>query len=291
MGTIPILVFVARAATVVPLIAGRCVAVAALCLSSLVLAALAPTPNLAYASEASSPNSTIADVTSRASAVVRPDSSIKARTARGRPRHETPSTPFEPDSVVGELRGIPQSGDTLGDHDAPVTLQYFADLECPICREFDLGALPALVKKYVRTDELKIEYHSLETSTREPEVFETQQVAALAAGRQDKMWYFVELFYHEQGEEDSGYVTESYLRNLGQQVPGLNLARWTSDRNDSALGDEVANDARAANNEGFTGTPSFLIGRRGHRLHKFEYNSLTEPGSFEAAVKRLLGSA
>ncbi len=38
--------------------------------------------------------------------------------------------------------GIPQSGNTLGAPNAPVTLQYFGDLECPICKEFTLGALP-----------------------------------------------------------------------------------------------------------------------------------------------------
>ena len=112
----------------------------------------------------------------------------------------------------------------LGDPKAPVTLAYFGDLECPICKEFTLGALPTILQKWVRTGKLKIEYHSLETATHEPEVFKTQQVAALAAGKQDKMWYFLDLFYHEQGEEDTGYVTESYLQGLAQQVPGLNLA-------------------------------------------------------------------
>jgi protein-disulfide isomerase len=256
----------------------------------LVLAALSATPNLAYASE-ESPNVKNAGVTTHASAAVRSDSPRKARIARGRPRHETPSTPSEPDRVVGELKGIQQSGDALGDPGAPVTLQYFADLECPICREFDLSTLPTLVKKYVRTGKLRVVYRSLETATREPEVFRTQQVAALAAGKQNLMWYFVELFYHEQGEEDSGYVTESYLQNLAQQIPGLDLATWTSDRNDSALANQIASDARAANHEGFVGTPSFLIGRSAHRLHKLEAGSFSEPGPYEAAIKQLLKPA
>ena len=81
------------------------------------------------------------------------------------------------------------------------------------------------------------------------------------------MWDFIELFYHEQGEEDSGYVTEKYLQDLAQQVPGLNLTQWTSDRNDPALASEVTADVEAANNAGFTGTPSFLIGKTGGTLH------------------------
>ena len=51
-------------------------------------------------------------------------------------------------------------------------------------------------------------------------MFKTQQIAALAAGKQSKAWNYLELFYHEQGEEDTGYVTESYLQGLAHQVAG-----------------------------------------------------------------------
>ncbi len=100
-----------------------------------------------------------------------------------------------------------------------MTLKYFGDLECPICKEFTLGVLPTLIQKYVRTGKLKIEYHSLETATREPEIFKTQQVAAYAAGKQNLAWDFIELFYHEQGEEDSGYVTKATSRVSPRRSP------------------------------------------------------------------------
>ena len=40
-----------------------------------------------------------------------------------------------------------------------------------------------------------------------------------AAGKQNKMWNFIETFYHEQGEEDSGYVTEKYLQGIASAGP------------------------------------------------------------------------
>jgi protein-disulfide isomerase len=194
----------------------------------------------------------------------------------------------EAKTVAALVGGIPESGNTLGSPTAPVTLKYFGDLECPICKEFTLGVLPSLVEKYVKTGKLRIEYHSLETATREPETFKTQQVAALAAGQQDKAWYFIELFYHEQGEEDSGYVNESYLQGLAEQVPGLNLATWTKDRSNSALAAEVEADAQAANNAGFTGTPSFLLGKTGGTLGKFDPGEFTEASPYESAIESLL---
>ncbi len=176
----------------------------------------------------------------------------------------------------------------LGNPKAPVTLQYFGDLECPICKEFTLGALPHLIEKYVRAGKLKIEYLSMETATREPETFKTQQVAAYAAGKQNLGWSFIETFYHEQGQEDSGYVTESYLQGIAQQVPGLNLPDWSAARNDPALAEEITKDAQLVNQEGFTGTPSFLLGKTGGTLTKLENPNLEEPGDFESAINKLL---
>ena len=113
-------------------------------------------------------------------------------------------------SAVNELLdGIPQDGATLGNPKAPVTMTYYGDLECPICQEFTLqGGFPQLVANEVRDGKVKVVYKAFQTATHDPNVFKDQQVAALAAGRQQKFWNFAELFYHEQGEEDTGYVNE-----------------------------------------------------------------------------------
>jgi protein-disulfide isomerase len=190
--------------------------------------------------------------------------------------------------VKAELEGIPQKGNVLGNPTAPVTLQYFGDLECPVCQSFTLGALPKLIEKWVKPGKLRIEYRNLETATREPEVFRNQQTAAMAAGKQNKGWYYIELFYHEQGEESSGYVTEAYLQGLAQQVPGLNLAKWSADRADQSFQAQLATDTQESNNNGLTGTPAFLIGRTGGAMTKFEYASLTDPASFNEAIEKLL---
>ena len=194
----------------------------------------------------------------------------------------------EVSAVSSELAGTTQKGIVLGNPNAPVTMQYYGDLECPICRDFTLGALPVIIQKWVKTGKLKIEYRSLETATREPETFRTQQIAALAAGKQNKAWNYIETFYHEQGEEGSGYVTESYLKGLAAQVPGLNLTKWTADRGDQQLQAQIALDTQEANNNGFTGTPAFLIGKTGSGLKKYEYSSLTDPSGFNEAIEKAL---
>src|ERR1700722_1005657 len=78
-----------------------------------------------------------------------------------KPGGKTP--PKAETEVTSLLAGIPQSGMTLGNPSAPVTMQYFGDLECPVCKEFTLGALPKLIQNDVRAGKLKIEYRNLET--------------------------------------------------------------------------------------------------------------------------------
>jgi protein-disulfide isomerase len=204
------------------------------------------------------------------------------------PKHGNPAQAPAVKKVVKEIGGIPQSGNTLGNPKAPVTMVYYGDLQCPICKDFTLGALPTLIQKYVRPGKLKIEYRNLETATREPETFRSQQVSALAAGKQNKGWYYIELFYNQQGEENSEYVTEQYLRTLAEQTPGLNLANWTAARNNPEFTNTITSDAQAANNAGFTGTPAFQIGKTGGPVNKLDYSSLTDPSSFEAAIDKLL---
>jgi protein-disulfide isomerase len=194
------------------------------------------------------------------------------------------------DAVRRLLGDIPQSGNALGYANAPVTLQVFGDLECPVCRALAVGSLKHLINGAVRAHRLRIQYRSLETATRERRVFFEQQAAALAAGEQNKLWYFVELFYREQGLEDSGYVTNAYLRGIARQVPGLNMGAWEAARGNPSLDVEVGEDEQVADRERFTGTPSFLIGRTGGRLKPLENpDSLESAASFEAAIDRLLG--
>jgi protein-disulfide isomerase len=183
------------------------------------------------------------------------------------------------------LADIPQSANALGSVTAPVTLQYYGDLECPYCRDFTLEALPTIISRWVRPGDLRIEYHALETATREPEVFAAQQVAALAAGKQDKAWGFIETFYREQGEEGSGYVTDRFLQGIASEVPGLNLSQWNRDRADRQLADEIAADARGAETAGLNGTPSFLIGRSAGAMTQL---ALTDATSIDATMEALL---
>jgi protein-disulfide isomerase len=165
-------------------------------------------------------------------------------------------------AVSGLLNGVPQSGNTLGKTTAPVTISYYGDLECPICKDFTLTSFPSLVQNEVRQGKVKVVYKSVCTATcnSHPQTtFTTQQVAALAAGKQNKFWNYIELFYHEQGSETSGYVNDTYLSGLAGQVPGLDVSAWKSARSDPSLSSQVTGDESAAAAQSIQSTPTLIV--------------------------------
>jgi predicted DsbA family dithiol-disulfide isomerase len=146
----------------------------------------------------------------------------------------------------------------------------------------------------VRPGKVKLIYASLETDTHSaggwPE-FEDQQGAALAAGRQDKLWNFIDVFYREQGPEFTGYVTERFLHLIAVQA-GLDLRRWQKAREPSWRWERTLRAERGrALSAGVPTTPAFLIGPTGGLAHELRHFALEEAGPFEEAVRETLKKA
>jgi protein-disulfide isomerase len=182
------------------------------------------------------------------------------------------------------LAGIPQQGLVLGSADAPVRIVEFADLQCPYCDEFATQALPSLITHYVRPGKVSIEFRNLSfigaDSVR-------AGLTAAGAERQNKLWNFVDLMYLNQGEENSGYVTNAYLHRLLAAIPGLDVARAErASRTPQATAVLAAANA-AAGADGINATPSFLVGHTGGALRVFQPDSLTA-GPFAREFDSLL---
>lgn len=183
------------------------------------------------------------------------------------------------------LAGIPQEGQTLGSPTAPATLQLFAELEDYSSHDWFLELLPAIIREFVRTNLLRIEYHSFKTNTSGSETFVKQQAAALAAGAQNKLWNYVYTFYYEQGKEYSPYATESYLESIARQVPTLNMKRWGIDRDADPRIEQVVEEDQRGRAQGIHVTPAYRIGHTGGALKNFAGSkSITYAGQVHATT-------
>jgi protein-disulfide isomerase len=181
--------------------------------------------------------------------------------------------------------GIPQHGPELGDPAAPATLTVFSDLQCPHCRDFELHVLPVLIERDVRPGRLRIVYRNLpilgDASDRAARV-------AVAAGQQDRMWQFVDLFFHNQGAEGSGYVTDAFLRRLATAVPGLDVERALAERDAPAVEAEIAASRDLARARRVAGVPTMLLGRSGEEPRDLPFRRASDPDAFVGPIEDLL---
>jgi hypothetical protein len=191
-------------------------------------------------------------------------------------------------AVQAAFAGVPEHGVALGDPRAPVTMRLLADPECPEARQFAVQLLPVLVRRWVRDGRLRIEYRGERAETVSAVLFLHQQMAVLAAGRQGRLWPYLELFYHDQGPEFTRYAQAWFLRGIAAEVPGLSPAEWARDRAAPALARRVTAEANIPRPEAIRRTPAFLIGPSGGRLRPLLHFTLTEPLAFEAAFEEAL---
>ena len=107
--------------------------------------------------------------------------------------------------------------------------------------------------------------------------------AALAAGEQGRGWNYLELFYRNQGQENSGYADDEFLTAVAKGAGVQDIAKWNEDRKSTKLTDEVEKDDRRSPDLGFNGTPSFAI--KGPSTNGLELlGTLSSPSEFEEAI-------
>jgi protein-disulfide isomerase len=158
--------------------------------------------------------------------------------------------------VAAQLHGIPQNGMTLGQPRAAVKLVEFGDLQCPVCKGFSEEVIPDVIDSEVRGGEARIEFRNY-TIISEESI--PAGAAAIAAGEQGRGWSYVELFYRNQGEEASGYVTPAFLTAIARGAGVADIARWNRERKSARVLAEVRRTTAEAQRLGFTGTPSFAV--------------------------------
>jgi protein-disulfide isomerase len=167
--------------------------------------------------------------------------------------------PTQADEVTQLLQGIPQSNLALGNPKAPVTLIEFADLKCPFCQDYTLKFQPDIVKRYVRTGKVRMQWRNLAFVGNDPADTQAAALATLAAGRQNKLWNFADVFYRNQGDESTTYVSDAFVRKIASGVPGLDVNKLLKDRTNPDVQQELAVAQQEASTMGADSTPTFFI--------------------------------
>ena len=186
---------------------------------------------------------------------------------------------------VGELyAGIAQDGTTLGEDNAPVTLYLYEDFQCPFCGQFDREMFPDLIDDYVKDGKVRVVSETM--AFLGPDSV-TAARAAFAAGEQNLYWPYHTLLFENQGEENSGYVTDDFLRGLAEETPGLAVEKWEDQRAGNSFTKELEAVQSKAQDAGVNSTPTLIFeGPAG----QVKIDRLTDYDQISSAVDKVDGS-
>jgi len=167
----------------------------------------------------------------------------------------------------------------LGPENAPVTIEFFADLQCPQCARYE----PVVKKlKTEYGDKVRMVLRHFPLSTHENAA--VAACAAEAAANQHKFWEMAEALYKSQWMWGRAPAPRTIFVDQAKQL-GLDVDKFLQDIDSQECRSRVGNDSVYAESVGVKSAPSVLI--NGYNVPNTQFN---EDG-FRAAIKTALAKA
>jgi protein-disulfide isomerase len=160
----------------------------------------------------------------------------------------------------------PPAGNTFGRPDAPVTIEVWADYQCPFCRLEDVLFGGAIDREYVTPGIARVVYRDFAFLGQESI---DAAVASRCAGAQEpaaQLRYHDALYTFQQGENQGRYARENLVQ-LAEIAGVPSQDAFTACLDDPAVAQAVTDETMAGRNVGVTSTPTLrLRGPGGERV-------------------------
>ncbi len=162
---------------------------------------------------------------------------------------------------VAYYEGIPQSGTTLGNPDAPVEVVEYFDFQCPVCQTASNSIVKPIVEKYVATGDVKFTYKFfpiLDDPNRG--VFESTRsaIAAYCAAEQNLFWPYQRILFARRGTGNRGEYSDRNLIAFARRA-GLDMDKFNECFNSDYAQAYIENEHFKAVQLGLPGTPVFFV--------------------------------
>jgi len=176
------------------------------------------------------------------------------------PSSPSPAMPEVATPTVRTPTDIPSSGRTLGNANAPVTLDVYVDFQCSACRSLAEDTQSQLIANYVRGGKVKIVYHDFVVIDQNTGGHDSEDAADAAriAADQGKFWAFSDYLWANQQNEQPGEFSRDMLIEIARMA-GLDVAKFTTDLDAGKYLAEVRAESAAGQAAGITGTPTILV--------------------------------
>jgi len=186
------------------------------------------------------------------------NSTVSVGTQAGdQPQAQQPQTGGKPVNIKNvKLKGQPY----IGDKNAPVTLAYWFDFQCPFCKSFETNTMSTLINQYVKAGKLRIVFKNYQF------LGEDSQTAGLAEKAvwelyPDQYFAWHEAIYKAQDDENAGFGNKESIIQLTRTISGINADKVLQlmDQKKGQYQKEIDSDKAEGTAFGINGTPGFVI--------------------------------
>jgi protein-disulfide isomerase len=162
---------------------------------------------------------------------------------------------------------LPQAdGLSLGDPNAPVTIDVFEDFQCPACKSFTENTEPLVIQDLVATGKARYVFHNYSfldgSGAGNNGESDRAANAAMCASEQDKFWDMHSILYANWNGENQGAFSNRRLQAMAESI-GLDMAAFNSCFDANKYETEIQADFDLGEQMGVSGTPTvFVNGQR-----------------------------
>lgn len=162
-----------------------------------------------------------------------------------------------------DIRNVKTAGAPfIGAANAPVTIAFWSDFQCPFCKRFELETLPQIITNYVDTGKVKLvmmDFTFLGSDS---------TTAALYSRSVWKLYpnaylaWRTAMYTAQDEEQDIGFGDSASIDKLNAGISGIDAAKVAADvkANAATYQAMVDSDRAEAQKAGVNATPSFIIG-------------------------------
>jgi protein-disulfide isomerase len=156
-------------------------------------------------------------------------------------------------------------GLSLGDPNAPVTIDVFEDFQCPACQRFTESTEPLVIQNLVASGQARYVFHNypfLDGDGVGSGESDQAANAAMCANEQDKFWEMHSILFANWNGENQGAFSSRRLQAMAESL-GLDMDAFNSCFSANKFEAEIQADFELGGQMGVSGTPTvFVNGQR-----------------------------
>jgi protein-disulfide isomerase len=182
-------------------------------------------------------------------------------------------------NAIGASRDEARAANVLGPANAPVTIEFFSDLQCPQCARYE-----PMVKglKTEFGDKVRIVLRHFPLKAHEHALIAAY--AAEAAANQGHFWQMAEALYRTQWMWARAPAPQSIFKDQAKEL-GLDIDQFEKDMESSECHERIAADEAHGQSIGVKTAPSVVI--NGYNIPNSDFSE----NGFRAAIKAALAKA